>query len=59
MRAKSFELKTLELDLEKKVLAINGKTFSTEGLDSFSLSTRPDGSWDLSVKKDLLMELCE
>lgn len=59
MKAKSFELKTLELDLEKKVLTINGKTFSTAGLDSFSLSTRADGSWDLSVKKDLLMELYE
>lgn len=59
MKVKSFELKTLELDLEKKVLAINGKTFSTAGLDSFSLSTRTDGSWELSVKKDLLMELYE
>lgn len=56
---KSFKLKTLELDLEKKALTINGKSVSTTGLTDFSLSIGPDGTWILSGKKDLLMEFFE
>ena len=57
--AKYFKLRTLNLDLEKKTLTINGKTVPTMGLTDFSLSTRSDGTWNLSAKKDLLMEFFE
>lgn len=56
---KSFKLKTLELDLEKKTLTINGKSVPTTGLTDFALSTGPEGTWNLSGKKDLLMEFFE
>ena len=36
---KTFKLRTLELNLEKKTLTVNGKTVSTNGLTDFSLVT--------------------
>ena len=56
---KFFKLKTLELDLEKRLLTINGKSVSTDDITDFSLSTRDDGSWSITAKKNLLMEFFE
>lgn len=56
---KTFKLRTLELNLEKKTLTVNGKTVSTNGLTDFSLSTEPDGTWRLTGKRDVLMEFFE
>ena len=56
---KTFKLRTLELNLEKKTLTVNGKTVSTNGLTDFSLVTVPDGTWVLTGKRDMLMEFFE
>lgn len=45
--AKYFKLRTLNLDLEKRTLTVNGKTVSTIGMESFSLLKRSDGAWSL------------
>ena len=56
---KTFKLRTLELNLEKKTLTVNGKTVSTNGLTDFSLVTEPDGTWVLTGTRDMLMEFFE
>lgn len=45
--AKYFKLRTLNLDLEKRTLTVNGKTVSTIGMTHFSLLTRQDETWSL------------
>lgn len=56
MGEKSFELESISLDLKKKVLIVNGKECSIEGITDFSLTLEPGGLWKLSAKKDIIMD---
>ena len=54
-----FKLLTLNLDLEKKTLTVNGKTVPFEGITDFSLTTGSHGEWLLVLKRDVTLDFYE
>lgn len=59
MSIKCFKLKTLNLDLGKGVLSVNGKEVSTKGITDFSLTLEPEGFWTLTAKRDITLDFYE
>lgn len=58
-RMRFFKLRTLNLDLEKKTLTVNGKTVPFEGITDFSLTTGAHGEWLLMAKRDITLDFYE
>ena len=56
---KAFKFKSLFVDVENKMLVINGKETPFEGISELSLTWNCLSGWQLSGKRDLMSEIAE